>query len=209
MSLKFALLALLTGSPMTGYEIGKSFDASVGHVWNAPGSQIYPELRRLANAGLLNVEEVPEGRRKKIYSVTAAGRESLREWMNSPSTPEPTRENHFLKAAYLDWADPEAAQAQLQLWLAAFTQRLHIVEAVRDSLLNGTHPILRERLRTLPTDQHEAATAFKVFAFEGMAEEARQKIAWAERGLELLARLERTPARPADAPATQTARVTT
>lgn len=190
MSLKFALLALLTGSPMTGYDIGKRFDSSVGHVWNAPASQIYPELRRLATEGLLQVEEISEGRQKKIYSITPEGTEQLRAWMDSPMAPEPTRETHFLRAAYLDWASPEAARAQLHLWLTSFTQRMHIVEAVRDSLRQGTHPILSERLRRLPAGEHEIATVFKAYAFQGMVDEARQQIAWAEQGLALLDELE-------------------
>lgn len=175
---------------MTGYDIGKRFGSSVGHVWNAPSSQIYPELRRLAKEGLLQIEEVTDGRRKKIYSITPAGIEDLKAWMNTPLQPEPSRDLHILRAAYLDWADADAARAQLQVLVTTFTQRMHVLEAVRASLHNGTHPILAERLRDLPPEQHERATVFKVFAFEGMIESMRQQIQWAERGLELLQRLE-------------------
>ena len=47
MSLRYALLAVLTAQPMTGYDLARTFHASVGHVWNAPNSQIYPELHRM------------------------------------------------------------------------------------------------------------------------------------------------------------------
>ncbi len=65
MSLRYALIALLTAQPMTGYEVSKRFGASVGHVWHAPDSQIYPELRKLEKEGLLVGEDVPWGTKTK------------------------------------------------------------------------------------------------------------------------------------------------
>ncbi|EDV5156957.1 PadR family transcriptional regulator, partial [Salmonella enterica subsp. enterica] len=59
MSLRYALLALLTARPMTGYDLAKSFHVSVGHVWHAPDSQIYPELKRMLADGLVEGESVP------------------------------------------------------------------------------------------------------------------------------------------------------
>ena len=53
MSLRYALLALLTSEPMTGYDISRRFQSSVGHVWHAHDSQIYPELRKMEAEGLV------------------------------------------------------------------------------------------------------------------------------------------------------------
>lgn len=189
-SLKYALLALLTGTPMTGYEIGKQFGTSVGFVWHAPTSQIYPELRRLAQAGLLDVEEVSEGRRKKRYSITEAGIHDLADWMNQPVVPEPSRDATILRVAYLEWADPEAARAQLELMAATFEERRAILESVLTTLRSRTHPRLAERLQALPPGKGERAVAFKVYAFEGMVEAARQQAQWARRGLGLLDQLD-------------------
>ena len=47
MSLRYALLALLTVEPMTGYDLSKRFESSVAYVLHAPDLQIYPELRRM------------------------------------------------------------------------------------------------------------------------------------------------------------------
>ncbi len=56
MSLRYALLALLNVERMTGYDLYKQFESSVGYVWHAPDSQIYPELRRMVRVGLLEGE---------------------------------------------------------------------------------------------------------------------------------------------------------
>src|SRR5215207_4920156 len=80
MSLRHAVLGLLATEPSTGYELARKFDVSLANAWHASHSQIYPELARLEQAGM--VEVVGEGaRRSRTYGVTAAGREELRRWL--------------------------------------------------------------------------------------------------------------------------------
>src|SRR5690554_2998219 len=89
MSLRHALLALVSGGPLTGYDAVKHFHSSVGHLWHAPDSQIYPELRRMQAEGLLDATEVPWGTKtatKTQYSLTEAGRTALQTWQNNPLT---------------------------------------------------------------------------------------------------------------------------
>src|SRR5699024_6991409 len=75
MSLKYALLALIRIGPMSGYDLQKQFSLSVGHVWHARDSQIYPELRRMETNGLIEGEEQKRGERgtRRIYHITRAG----------------------------------------------------------------------------------------------------------------------------------------
>src|SRR5215213_2185884 len=80
MSLRHALLGMLAVRPGTGYELAQRFDSSMSNAWYASHSQIYPELARLQEAGM--VEVVGEGaRRSRTYAVTDGGREELRDWM--------------------------------------------------------------------------------------------------------------------------------
>lgn len=55
MSLRHALLGLLVDRPASGYDLLKLFDTSLAHVWPATQSQLYGELNRLAEAGLVGV----------------------------------------------------------------------------------------------------------------------------------------------------------
>ena len=114
MSLRSALLALLSSGPMTGYDVVKQFSASVGHVWHAPDSQIYPELRRMYSEGLLSSRPVPWGSRgatKTEYSITPDGEQALRQWQNEPEGYVRERDAAHLRAAYFEWAAPGAAAA--------------------------------------------------------------------------------------------------
>ena len=87
MSLRYALLAILRVGPLSGYDLQKQFSQSVGHVWHAPDSQIYPELRKMETDGLVEGEEQPRGERgtRRLYHVTDAGNQAFLAWMRSPA----------------------------------------------------------------------------------------------------------------------------
>jgi PadR family transcriptional regulator AphA len=187
-SLRYALLALLTAQPMTGYDLARAFHGSVGHVWQAPDSQIYPELRRMQSDGLVRGEDIPWGQRgiKTLYSITDVGVAALREWMTEPLAYTPERDPAHLRAAYLEWTDPPAARAQLERHAAHHRelrdQRRGQLESIRDH----SHPIVAKRLEQASDAQSRRITAFKVFTYEGLVGQAEAEIEWAERGLRLI-----------------------
>jgi PadR family transcriptional regulator AphA len=78
----YVVLGLLaTHGPMTSYDLKKSIDGSVGYFWSFPRAQLYVEPERLKELGLLTEEREPEGRRRRTYSITPAGRAMLRKWL--------------------------------------------------------------------------------------------------------------------------------
>ena len=85
-TLAHGLLGLLAAREMTGYELTQAFDVSLGHVWSASHSQIYPELAKLQTAGLIrHTESGPRG--SKRYSITDEGRAEVRRWLRQPPQP--------------------------------------------------------------------------------------------------------------------------
>src|ERR1700742_4136460 len=87
-SLRIAALGLLAQEPGSGYDLLKHFEKSMANVWPATQSQLYGELNKLADAGLIEVSDIgPRGR--KEYRVTDAGHEELRRGgTNPPSRPD-------------------------------------------------------------------------------------------------------------------------
>ncbi|WP_299538465.1 PadR family transcriptional regulator [uncultured Streptomyces sp.] len=187
MSLRYALIALLTGRPMTGYDISKSFSRSVAHVWHAPDSQIYPELNRLERDGLLKSTEVRWGQKgtKKEYHVTDEGLADFRAWMESPLTPQRQRDPAYLKAAYFDFADPASVREQLRQQQAYWQEHLGLLEATRTALVERTHPTLAARLSQLTEREAEPAVRYKVYAYDGLIARARTELAWIADGFAL------------------------
>jgi DNA-binding PadR family transcriptional regulator len=202
MSLRFALLALLSSGAMTGYDVSKHFSQSVAHVWHAPDSQIYPELRRMSVEGLLEVETVKWGARgeKKEYHVTDAGFEALRAWVNTPIEVRRQRDPAFLKAAYLEWADAESVREEMRTQIRFHQSLLDLLEHTRATLIDRTHPTLVRRLARIPSADHDRIVAWKVFAYDGLIAQARLQIEWARRGLELVETFDSAGLAPLDDP---------
>lgn len=192
MSLRYALLALLTAQPMTGYDLAKAFHVSVGHVWHAPDSQIYPELKRMVADGLIEAEVVPWGANstKTRYTITDEGVIAFTRWMDQPVDYPHERHPAHLRAAYFEWADPDAARRRLREHIEHYAGRRAQWQAQLDAIRSRAHPILARRLETDTRHPPDAVVAFKQFTYEGFIARADVEIAWAERGLTLLDDLE-------------------
>lgn len=186
------MLALLTAEPMTGYEIAQHFDEAVAQLWAAPHSQIYPELRKMEDEGLVKGDEVPRGERatKRIYTLTSSGRDELAGWLARSEPYPPERNVHRLKSAYFEMTSFDDARQQLRAHLTFYSRRLDQWREIRDMIVDRSHPLLRLRLAKRPEAEHDAIAAFKRLAFEGMIARAEAEIAWAERGLQVVDELE-------------------
>jgi PadR family transcriptional regulator AphA len=123
MSLRMALLGLLASAgPGSGYDLAREFSGSLNQVWAAGHSQIYPELTRMAEAGLVDVApDGPRGRRS--YSITDAGREDLRTWLTRTEPSRAVRSETALRAFLLPVLEPEQAADLVRRELEVFHQR--------------------------------------------------------------------------------------
>ncbi len=194
MSLRYALLALVRVGPQSGYDLQKQFAVSVGHVWHAPDSQIYPELRKMEAEGLIRGEEQTRGERgtRRMYHVTPAGHQAFLDWMAAPLEYQRVRDPAHLRAAYLEAATPDQARAFLQAHIAQWTGELEQWEGELRRIDAVDNPMLLRRLAVTADEDRERTIAYKRFAYEGLVERARGEIAWARRGLALVDRLEGT-----------------
>nr|WP_249777411.1 PadR family transcriptional regulator [Arthrobacter sp. C9C5] len=190
--MRYALLALLTSQPLTGYDVFKQFEQSVGYVWHAPDSQIYPELRRMEKDGLLRGVEEAWGKKgkKKRYHITPEGVEAFRAWINTTLDYTRERDPVHLKAAYLEWAEPEAARTQMQAHIAYHSSRAQQWQEMIAALEDRSNPILATRLEAAPEADRAKIAGYKIFTYEGMIERANAEIHWARHGLELIDKLE-------------------
>lgn len=101
MSVRNALLGLLEQRPRHGYELHDAFEAVVGgeENWDVKPAQVYATLTRLEQGGLITEESLAQdgGPAKRIYAVTPAGRQALREWFSTPVKTAHQRDEFFLK----------------------------------------------------------------------------------------------------------------
>jgi DNA-binding PadR family transcriptional regulator len=102
----YALLALLDQlGEATSYDIKLALDKSIQNFWPVPHTTAYEEPARLADGGYLTVHREEEGRRRKTYALTPAGRRALREWADEP-TASPSQYKDELMVKVFAGADP-------------------------------------------------------------------------------------------------------
>lgn len=189
MSLRSALLTLLSAGPHTGYDLAKNFHSSVGFLWHAPDSQIYPELKKMQAEDLIDGYPVPwgtKGATKTEYVITQAGRQYLTDWQSRPVSYRPERSEIRLKAAYFEFADDTAIRDRLEEHLARYRQVVEDVQGQIAELADGASLLHERRLDQYPEGQRARITRFKIFAYEGILRQAQAEVAWAQDGLGLL-----------------------
>src|SRR5262245_30781762 len=112
MSLRYALLGSLADQPRTGYALLKHFEQSLAYAWPASHGQIYPELARLHDDGL--IEQTGSGaRNSKTYAVTQAGLGEVRRWLLETTPDRRVRSDAALRAFFLWLLEPTEAEGQL------------------------------------------------------------------------------------------------
>jgi PadR family transcriptional regulator AphA len=104
---------LLIDGPASGYDLLKIFERSLAFIWPATQSQLYGELNRLADDGLVVVgDEGP--RRRKEYTITPAGRGELEHWLTDIEPDRIRRNEALLRVFFLGTLQPAQAKAYLE-----------------------------------------------------------------------------------------------
>lgn len=112
----YIVLGLVAGAGRaTPYDLKRMVAGGLGDFWSVQHAQLYTETARLAAAGMLTEEREPDGRRRKVYELTAAGRAALSDWLATPARDFTELRDLGLLKLYFG-ADPRAlAPAQLEL----------------------------------------------------------------------------------------------
>jgi DNA-binding PadR family transcriptional regulator len=109
------ILGMLGFGPMSGYEIKTLVDNSTRFFWAASYGQIYPELRRLADAGLIEGDaQAQGGRRRTVFSLTATGHEALASWHRAAPEIQESRDETMLKLFFADAVGEGATEQALE-----------------------------------------------------------------------------------------------
>ncbi|GAB3036799.1 hypothetical protein GCM10011376_32370 [Nocardioides flavus (ex Wang et al. 2016)] len=134
----FAILGLLTfGDELTGYEVKQRADVTLRFYWVAPAmSQIYTELRRLTDHGLVRAESRADGGRDvTTYAITGAGQDALRSWLDETPAGFPVLKHTVLLRLLVGHAtEPEQSRRMLHDYLGELGRALDDLTRVRESL---------------------------------------------------------------------------
>ena len=137
-SLGYAILALVATKSQSGYDIARQMKLPLGFFWQAKHGQIYPELARLEEAGLVDFEEFSQAVRppRKVYSATSAGISALTKWAAEAPQERPNNDELIIKAYALRRIPRSSAAELVQAQLDAHQRRLASLE-VRSSAIES------------------------------------------------------------------------
>ena len=102
---------LRAAGPSTPYDLKQMHAGSVGHFWPIPHSQLYAEPERLVKGGLASEERESGGRRRRRFTITAAGEAALDAWLADAQAPSPELRDVALIKVFFG-ADPRAIAEQ-------------------------------------------------------------------------------------------------
>ena len=132
MALRDAILVSLSDGPMSGYDLAKHFDETIGFFWRATHSQIYRELAKLKDKNFVSAEDVPQrGKPNRIiYSITEAGRTALVDWSRLPCMPDPVKDDFLVRLYGLEHMDIDALREHLTQRLESHRDRFEKFSAM-------------------------------------------------------------------------------
>ena len=133
---KYAVLGALSMWPMTGYDIRKVLESGIGRFWSESYGQLYPQLRKLSEEGLIRrSEETARGKPRRImYSLSPAGRAQLREWLARPAVIGTAREEVLLKLFFGSQAEAAVSEEHIRRFKSFHEECLRKCQRVKKSL---------------------------------------------------------------------------
>ena len=135
----YLVLGLLAREgPSTPYDLKRHVAATIGHFWSFPHALLYKEPPRLVGLGLVTEERERDGRRRRLFTVTDAGRGALRAWLERPAK-EPTelRDLGLLQLFFSDLESAPAMRAIADQQLALHREQLAVYVAAQQTVGAG------------------------------------------------------------------------
>ena len=143
MSVRHAVLGLLAQRPRHGYELRAAFQAVIGgeENWDVKPAQIYTTLTRMEQGGLVAEHAVEQeaGPEKRVYAITPAGIQMLKEWFSVGTPPEHLHDEFFIKL-------------MLSL-VSGVADPYQLIQIQRVHLYRELHSLTTQRTRTNPSSE--------------------------------------------------------
>jgi DNA-binding PadR family transcriptional regulator len=127
MSMRHALLALLSEGPSYGWRLRQDFEQRTGEVWPVNGGQVYTTLQRLERDGLIESDDAEAEGAQRRFRLTGEGRAELGRWLETPpDLSAPPRDDLVIKVMVAVGVPGIDARGLLQV------HRRHLVEVMRE-----------------------------------------------------------------------------
>ncbi|HEY6130431.1 MAG TPA: PadR family transcriptional regulator [Halioglobus sp.] len=176
MALAHAIMTALIDNDLSGYELARDFETSLGFFWHASHQQIYQELHKLAEKAWLNKREVHQSGKpnKIVYGLTKAGREALADWVYGATKTQTAKDELVIKLYNLSAENAAHLAAEIADRREQMMRLLYVYEKIRIRHYNDPF--------SLPTRSKGVYLAL----IRGLGH-GQQFLSWCDEALELIA----------------------
>lgn len=179
MALAHAIMTALIEEDLSGYELARDFETSLGFFWNASHQQIYLELGKLSKKKWLKRREISQASKpnKIIYGLTALGRRELAQWVYGKTKTQAAKDELLVKLYNLSDENAAHLAGELATRREEMMRLLYLYEVIRRRHYDNPE--------ALPTRRKGVYLALTSGISQG-----EQFLAWCDEALELLATVE-------------------
>ncbi len=159
---RYVILGVLLEEELSGYEMKKIIDIRMSFFWQESYGQLYPELGKLKNEGLIEPvisEDTARGKPEKVrYRITRTGQAALKSWMEAENEKDTIRSEFLLKMYFATQLNEEEMMKHLLHFKEDAEQKIRLFGMFRDELskipdMHGNH---RQILKVLDLGLRQA-----------------------------------------------------
>ncbi|WP_141506312.1 PadR family transcriptional regulator [Paenibacillus luteus] len=127
--IELVTLGMLMQGKMSGYDIKKITEQSVGIFYKMSYGSLYPALKRLVQSAFVTEEETNDSKNKKIYSITDRGRAHFMQWLREPL--QANKREYLIKIFFYDYLDEPAKKQNLMAYQQNIARHIAQMEVVQ------------------------------------------------------------------------------
>jgi len=133
--LDYILMGMVLEAELTGYDIKKEVENSIGNFYKVSYGRMYPTLKALTDKGLLTMTEQMEGKRlKRYYKATAKGKETFMDWLSAPIDLKATGEAQLAQIFFYGELPKDVRDIRLQEYEIYIQQALMQFESIAKAI---------------------------------------------------------------------------
>lgn len=166
----YVVLGMIATGRRSGYAMSRTAKEATRFFWATSDGQIYPQLRKLSDAGFIEGEREQQGGRERvIYSLTPRGREALDAWLTSTDRPQhELRDEGLLRLFFAEELSVRQLRDQIGLMLRRHERSLEFLEEMQPKAADHACALLTLRYGL---DLHRWSIDWYAELYERLAEE--------------------------------------
>ncbi len=142
----YAILGILNLSPSTGYDIKKYSDKVLSGFWNENFGHIYPTLKMMLKAGMIEIVFREKNEKKVLYGITEKGKQELETWLLEETVQQPIRSEFMLKLLFSSSQPRENVIRMLKEYKELHEKNIEKYLGMQKDLEQGIREISKERV---------------------------------------------------------------